>query len=265
MTAHIRVPRLGDAPATLSREILDGLLRRELGFEGMVITDALEMRAVSGTVGSEEGAVLALAAGADALCLGHDLGPESVHRALVDAVRTGRLDEGRLREAAARVGEVSRWASRVATDRRESSEVGAAAARRALETYGRLALSRPALVVELCPEPSIAAGETGRGFGETLRSRLPGTEVIRLREAPDEARRVLDGHDGRQLVVALRDAHRHAWQRSTTQSLLSAASDAIVVETGLPHWRPDGAAGYVATHGAGRVNLDAAALALAGD
>lgn len=262
MTAHIRVPELGDAPATLSREILGGLLRRELGFEGMVMTDALEMRAVSATVGVEEGAVRALAAGADALCLGH-LGAESVHRTIVDAVHAGRLEEGRLREAAARVGRVARWASRAAPDRGASRGVGAAAARRALEIEGRVTLSRPALVVELRPEPSIAAGEAGRGLGESLRSRLPDVDVIRFDGAPDDARRLLDGR--RQLVVAVRDAHRHAWQRNTAQALLETAADGIVVETGLPHWRPERAAGYVATHGAGLVNLDAAALALAGD
>ena len=67
------MPALDDAPATLSRAVLAGLLRDELGFDGLVITDALEMRAVAGTVGAEEAAVRALAAGVDALCLGHDL------------------------------------------------------------------------------------------------------------------------------------------------------------------------------------------------
>ena len=60
-------------PATLSHAQLTGLLRDELGFTRAIVTDALEMKAVSETVGMEEGAVLALAAGADALCLGHDI------------------------------------------------------------------------------------------------------------------------------------------------------------------------------------------------
>jgi beta-N-acetylhexosaminidase len=265
MTAHVRVPEHGEAPATLNREILDSLLRGELGFSGLVVTDALEMRAVSATVGVEEGAVLALAAGADALCLGADLPAGPVHRALLFAVRTGRLDEGRLREAAERVNAAARWESRATPDPLARRDVGVVAARRALETDGTVALSRRALVVELSPRPSMAAGEAGRGLGESLRARLPATEVIRLDAAPREAARLLDDHVGRQLVVAVRDAHRHAWQRATTESLLAAAGDAIVVETGLPAWRPSGAAAYVATHGAGRVNLDAAADALARD
>ena len=63
----------------------------------MVVTDALEMKAISATVGVEEGAVRALAAGADALCLGHDLFDESVVRvreALVDAVAVGAARRG---------------------------------------------------------------------------------------------------------------------------------------------------------------------------
>jgi len=70
------------------------------------------MGAVSKTVGVEEGAVLAIAAGADALCLGHDLFEDDVRairKALVEAVASGRLSEERLAEAAARVERVGRW------------------------------------------------------------------------------------------------------------------------------------------------------------
>jgi beta-N-acetylhexosaminidase len=63
----------------------------------------------------------------------------------------------------------------------------------------------------------------------------------------------------RQLVVVLRDAHRHAWERETGEALVAAAPDAVVVELGLPLWPTPGGAGYVATHGAGRANLAAAA------
>ena len=263
MTAHIRVPGLGEAPATLNREILNGLLRVGLGFRGLVVTDALEMRAVSATVGVEEAAVRALEAGADALCLGHDLGPGRVHRALVGAVRSGRLEEDGLRKAANCVGQTAAAApaTSVPAGRRE---IGAVAARRAIETEGNPALSRPPLVVELAPEPSIAAGHAGRGLGESLRIRIPATKVIRLRDAPDDAARMLEGHGGRQLVVAVRDAHRHPWQRAVAGSLFAAAADAVVVETGIPVWRPPETR-FIATHGAGRVNLDAAADLLAGD
>jgi beta-N-acetylhexosaminidase len=263
MTAHIRVPGLGDAPATLNREILDGLLRRELGFDGLVLTDALEMRAVSATVGVEEGAVRALEAGADALCLGHDLEPDPVHRALVDAVRSGRLQEERLREAADIVAATAAWAAGTASVPAGRSDIGAAAARRAIETDGEPALTRAPLVIELVPEPSIPAGWAGLGLGDALRFRIAATEVIRVHDAPDDPASLLQGRSDRQLVVVARDAHRHDWQRSLTKSLLATSKDAIVVETGIPEWRPPAA--YVATHGAARVNLQAAAELLAPD
>jgi beta-N-acetylhexosaminidase len=246
MTAHISVPALDDLPATLSRELIDGLLRGRLGFPGMVITDALEMRAISGTVGIEDGAVLALAAGADALCLGADLTSEEVdrvHVAIVEAVRSGRLAEERLAEAAARVEETAAWAAE--PQPQSDHEAGAEAARRALRVEGEPALESAALVLELCPEPTIAAGEASH----RLRDVLQAAEIVRLRKGdplPPIA-------DGRQLVLVMRDAHRHAWQREVFRP------GATVIETGYPAWRPDGARSYVATYGAARVNLEALA------
>src|SRR5207244_3144624 len=66
------------------------------------------------------------------------------------------------------------------------------------------------------------------------------------------------------LVVVVRDAHRHEWQRASADALLKAAGGGIAVETGLAVWRPERASAYVATYGAGRVNLDAAAELIAG-
>ena len=253
MTAHIRVPAIDELPATLSRAHLTGLLREELGYDGMVITDALEMRAVSGTVGVEVGAVLAIAAGADALCLGHDLFEDDVsaiRHALVSAVRAGRLSEERLAEAAARVERAGRWTLEQSAATAPQPEVGPEAARRALHAEGAVELVRPALVVELVPEATIAAGPAGHTLGALLQARRPGTEAIVV-SAPVE----LAGGD-RQLVVVIRDAHRHAWEREVAAGL---PADAIVVDVGVPVWRPQSASGYVATYGAGRANLLAAA------
>jgi beta-N-acetylhexosaminidase len=251
MTAHIQVAGLDDAPGTLSPAVIGGLLRGELGFGGTVVTDALEMRAVSASVGAEEGAVRALAAGADALCLGHDLRPESVHAAVVEAVRAGRLDEARLGEAASRVADLGRFGGREAPG---PSGIGLAAARRALEVRGDVALSRPPLVVELRPKASIAAGAASHGLADALDS----AELVVLHDAPLDPRSVIADHFGRQLVVVVRDAHRHPWQRVGAHALLETAPDAVLVEVGVPVWRPDGP-NYVATQGRGRVNLEAAA------
>jgi beta-N-acetylhexosaminidase len=253
MTAHIRVAGLDDAPATLSGSVIDGLLRTQLGFKGLVVTDALEMRAVSGTVGAEEGAVRALEAGADLLCLGHDLRPESVHEAVVEAVRAGRLDENRVREAATRVAELGRSASGPDTEASPRG-VGLEAARRALLVDGEVALTRAPLVVELLTEPSIAAGNAGHGLADALES---GT-AVRLQDLPLDAHKFVEDRSDRQLVVVVRDAHRHIRERFAAETLLDAAQDGVLVEVGVPLWRPDDA-NRIATHGMGRVNLEAAA------
>jgi beta-N-acetylhexosaminidase len=253
MTAHIQVSGLDDAPSTLSDAVVRRLLRGELRFTGIVVTDALEMRAVSATVGAEEGAVRALAAGADALCLGHDLAPESVHAAVVAAVRAGRLTEERVGEAASRVAELGRFVGAPDPDAAPRG-IGLDAARRALECQGEVALTRPPLVVELSPEASIAAGAANHGLADALDS----AAVVRLHDAPLDPRSLLVEHFGRQLVVVVRDAHRHAWERVAAHALLEAAPDGVLVEVGVPVWRPEGA-NYVATNGLGRVNLEAAA------
>ncbi len=262
MTAHILVPALDDVPATTSCVILQDLLRGELGFDGMVMTDALEMRAISATMGVEEGAVRALRAGADALCLGHDLGDEAlagIHEAIVQAVQAGRLSEERLAEAAGRVRAAAARISMPARASDASADVGAIAARRALHSEGEAALNRAPLVVDLEPEPSIAAGSSP-GPGEWLRRALPEAELVRVSEqsAGDAVT-----SNGRQLVIVARDAHRHAWQRAAIEDLAAGADDAIVLEVGLPYWQPSGVAGYLATYGAARVNLEAAAARLA--
>ncbi|GLW98609.1 glycoside hydrolase family 3 protein [Microtetraspora sp. NBRC 16547] len=127
MCGHLLVPALDpDGPATLSRRILTGLLREELGFRGMLVTDAIEMRAVAALHPPGEVAVRALMAGADAICVGvSSPGGESVYAlrdAIVAAVRDGRLPEERLAEAAARVLAVADWHTAQAATRRAAQE-----------------------------------------------------------------------------------------------------------------------------------------------
>ena len=107
MPSHLRVPELtGDLPATVLGAALTGLLRGELRFTGVIVSDALEMRATRDMFGIPQAAVLAVAAGTDLLCLGRDGSQDeylAVRAALVAAVRDGTLDRTRLEEAADRV------------------------------------------------------------------------------------------------------------------------------------------------------------------
>ena len=256
MTAHVRVPSLDDEQATLSPRILQELLREELRFAGVAITDALEMRAISATVGIEEGAVRALVAGADALCLGAEIDErlvESTHGAILAAVRSGRLAQERLLEAADRVAELGLWA-RTPRAGAPTRKLGADTARRALEVNGDVRLSAPPLVFDLRPPASIAAGEAVHSLGDVLEA----SETIVLVEGD---RAPVPASDGRPVVIGVRDAHRHQWEREAVERLLPQLSEAVVVELGLPVWRPEGVA-WIATQGSGRVNLEAAAAAL---
>ena len=256
MTAHVRVLPLDDEPATLSPRVLRELLREELGFGGVAITDALEMRAISASVGVEEGAIRALGAGADALCLGAQVDErlvESVHRAILGAVTSGRLAPERLLEAAARVDELAAWAARPSTEA-PTRELGAEVARRALEARGNARISGRPLVLELRPPASIAAGEPRHSLADVV----AGSERVVLREGEP-----IPPADGRPVVIVVRDAHRHEWQREAVERLVATAPEAVVVEVGLPLWRPEGAR-WIATQGSGRVNLEAAAGALEG-
>ncbi len=100
MTAHVSVPGvLGPEapPATLSPEFMTGLLRSEMGFEGVLFTDAMRMAAITDRYGAGEAAVLALEAGADVILAPADV-PQAIV-AVVDAVGAGRLSEDRLRRS----------------------------------------------------------------------------------------------------------------------------------------------------------------------
>ncbi|MFJ7049101.1 glycoside hydrolase family 3 protein [Streptomyces sp. NPDC101112] len=276
MSAHILVPALDpDRPATLSHGILTDLLRGELGYEGLIVTDGMEMRAIAGTYGIEHGSVLALAAGADAICVGGGLADDDTVRrlrdALVAAVRSGTLPEERLADAANRVRALAEWTRRATggadagaadSGRADLGEVGLVAARRALRaTFAPLPYEppvQPLYVAAFTPVANIAVGdETPWGVGAELARLLPGTETGTF--AGDSAgASALAVAGTRRIVAVVRDEHRHPWMTEALDVLLTTRPDTIVVEMGVPQSPPRGAL-HVATHGAARVCGRAAA------
>ncbi|MGH7737741.1 MAG: beta-N-acetylhexosaminidase [Candidatus Tyrphobacter sp.] len=114
MTAHVVIEALdSERPATLSHRILTRLLRDEMHFRGVCFTDCMQMGAVAKGVGSVEGALLAILAGADAVTVSHDplLAAEVVER-IVRAVENREIPAERLNEAAARVAALRRRLAR---------------------------------------------------------------------------------------------------------------------------------------------------------
>ena len=102
MTAHLKVTALdADHPATFSASILTQLLRQEMAFDGLIVTDALVMQAITQHYDSDDAAVLALEAGADIILMPVD--PERTIDAICNAVETGRLTPERIHQSVARI------------------------------------------------------------------------------------------------------------------------------------------------------------------
>jgi beta-N-acetylhexosaminidase len=244
MSAHIVVPSLDDAPATISPRVMTGLLRDELGFAGLAISDGLEMQALGGDVA--ESAVLALAAGCDSLCVGGGLAGEStvdeIVLAVSAAVRDGRLEEERLVQAASRVDALAAWRLAQRRDLQATKGDGLVAARRAIRSEGAVRVGDEAAVIRLGGTASLAVGDVPWGMAEALAAR---------------GVRVTD--DARSIVVVVRDLHRREEDAREVDAILARRPDAIVVEMGLPVCRPKNARAYVATGGASRVSAEAAA------
>lgn len=285
MPSHLRVPELtGDLPASLSASALGGLLRGELGFAGVIVSDGLEMRAVSEHYGIPEAAVLAVIAGTDLLCLGRDIGQETflaVKAALIAAVRSRRLPGDRLEDAAARVAQLRAWTAAArrpeaaagsglapgsgngAADARPASSIGLAAARRAIRVTGSLSVLQEPLVVQLVPPSNLAVGAVPWGLGpfipagsyREISTGMPAERVGAVVEG------LLAEAAGRSLVIVVRDAHRHPVAAEIASMFLAARPDAALLEMGLPAWQPP-AAPFVATFGAGSSNSRAAAETL---
>jgi beta-N-acetylhexosaminidase len=266
MSAHVVFPALDpERPATLSRRILGDLLRHELDFDGVLVSDALEMKAIADRYGEAAGARIALAAGADQVIVAvPDLGVTLACRdAVLGALGSGVLAEERLWEAA---GRVRRLAGRYAVPARAvdgwDAGAGLEAARRAVRGGPVPAAVRGAHVADLFPPPHPALNWGGEDLLTAVRAVDPtatGTAVTR--EPADPAAVVagiLGASGSAPLVVATCDAGLHPWQERLRAALLARRPDAVRVDTGLPE------GGALCSYGRGRVNLRAVAEVLTG-
>jgi beta-N-acetylhexosaminidase len=109
MTAHVFNARLdADRPATLSRAVLHGMLRGRLGFEGVIVSDDMEMKAIANEYSLEEALRLGIGAGLDVLCFGNNMSfdPDIVAKAagmIEGLVEAGKITEARIDESFRRV------------------------------------------------------------------------------------------------------------------------------------------------------------------
>jgi beta-N-acetylhexosaminidase len=280
MPGHLRVPWLtGDLPASLSASALS-MLREKLGFGGVIVTDGLEMGAVSDGYGIPGASVRALAAGCDLLCLGRDVPEEgylAVHAAICDAVRAGEISSTRLEEAAARVAwlRARSMASHGFTDdgsgdatltsggprsRNASEDIGSRAASQSLQLEGPRPELRNPFVAEVEPLLNIASGRVRWGLADWV----PADSLRRISAAPDPemtASAIVRTAAGRSVVLVMRNAHHSRATQDFVAAVLAVRPDTVLVEMGLPYWRPPAGTyqSYLATYGASRANAQAAA------
>lgn len=258
MTSHILLPQLDpNAPATLSRRILPGLLREELGFEGVIVSDALDMAGASGEIGIPTAAVRSLDAGADLLCLGpeSDAYVDEVLEAIVGAVQRGELAAERLQDAARRVRGLAQPA--FAGGGATSSGIDPARIAAAFDVQaaaaGALAESGDWTVIKLDAMPNIAVG-VGAWGPFAAAAAEPGSPSARRFsswrrvDVDSDAPGPIPSIEGRVLVIG-RDLHRHSGGRAVIDGL-RAERRPVVVDMGWPS--PDRRYADIATFGGSR-------------
>ncbi|MER7698903.1 glycoside hydrolase family 3 protein [Streptomyces sp. NPDC096095] len=292
MTAHIVVPALdpSEDPATLSRPILTGILREELGYDGVVVTDSLGMEGVRTKYGDDRVPVLALLAGVDQL-----LNPPKLSvawNAVLDAVRSGEISEARIEDSLLRVLRLKSrlglfrdpFVSHRGVERTVGSRAHRAAADRIAERTttlladpgGTLPLSRRThrdlLVVGA--DPASPSGTTGpptstlaHAFGElgfTARALSTGTAPSGAKIA--EAVGAAEGRDA--VVVATYNVTARSSQRALVTALVATGVPVVTVAVRNPydvaHLTDAGVAASLAAYSWTDVELRAAARVIAG-
>jgi beta-N-acetylhexosaminidase len=238
MTSHIMLPQLDpDAPATLSRRILQGLLRDELGFDGVIVSDALDMHGASAETGIPTAAVRAIVAGCDLLCIGTDNTDaqlDDIVQAITAATTDGTLDPARLADAGARNVALARALPGPSDDDTFSVDFDLAATIAAFDVRPGIRPGAGATTVALETTANLAIGTAPWGPDG----------AVRLREG--DALPAVSGT----LVIVGRDNHRHGWVRAFIDDARASHPECIVVDMG---WPGDGREyADVATFGASR-------------
>lgn len=244
MTAHIVVPDWGDAPATLNPLIL-GMLRAS-GFDGVIVTDALDMAAVRETVGLGPGAVAALNAGADLLCIGNPTNPgdamlseqdqhdfHAVRDAIVAAMRSGALPRERVAEAAARVARMAAQVRARATAQQTDFDAEAIV-RRAVDARGLVQPlpDAPTAVIDIRRRSTLAV-DSAAGHVALALAAGGSTHRLDAGASDDHVDAVLAAVAGGPAVVLADRLDSGAAQRALAERI-ARASGAVIVDVGIP-------------------------------
>jgi len=243
MTAHIIVRSLDPAkPATLSRAILTGLLRDEIGYDGVVFTDCMQMDAIARGVGSAPGAALAIAAGADCVLISHSLQTARKSVEAIEAgVRSGAIPMERVQDAYERTRRLrASLAAPLPIDARAPHPgIGRTIGRRAVTVLRGQASADPTADIAITFEGTTTEGVQGtHTVHPSLRHEASALHEIVLPLDPIDAEiaaalEKLDASDRRPIVL-MRRAHVYARQAAAVGAILARRSDAILVSTREP-------------------------------
>ncbi len=291
MTTHVMFEELDDRyPATLSPRLIDGLLRRELGYDGAVCTDCMEMKAITDGWGTGESAVLAVLAGVDMLLFSHSrAAQETAYAALLQAAATRRISTERIDKSLARIAALKR---RFQLDERPPLAIVACAAHRSLarkaaragtvllRSPDRFPIASPKsrlLCIEFAPGlPSSAADQaSGTALSRYLQERLPLAEslIVRSESQLDQALAQAEALDAASqilpeiLIVATRNAHRLPWQAQAAQAVIDRQPGAVLLCLRDPYDANaiSGAGAILCSNGDSAPSLEAAVDAICGD
>jgi len=249
MITHVQFKALEpEHPSTLSPAIIQGLLRRDIGYTGLVTTDCMEMKAVTDAYGPGESAVLAAKAGANVVLFSHTREhQEAAYDALLDAARTGRLPMEQVDCSVERINEMKR---RFAADKWPPLSV--IRQPKHLETMKRAARAGTVLLrdapglLPLGPETLVAViefasslekegleQERETAFTILLRKRFPSLEAVWMDPSTptegqlERAERLAEDADT--LVLATRNAHLYPAQLDSARCLLDRQRKRVLV------------------------------------
>jgi beta-N-acetylhexosaminidase len=248
MTAHVAIPALtgsSELPATVSSQVVGGLLRKQIGFNGLVLTDELEMEAIAQRFGVGRAAVMSVAAGADMVLI--PWRPEKkleVYRALLLAAQNGDIPPRRLDEAVRRI--------LVAKARRGLFEPLPPVQERLHELRSRpsdvdLRIARSAVTLIRADEGALPLAASGKriavitaeaSLATAVRERVPGAQVLVAPAYPNMARRAALRAQARAValgadVVIVGMINSRQLELATMAS--AAGRPVIVVSMGLPY------------------------------
>jgi len=260
MTAHLAIPSIdgpGAPPATLSPKIIQGLLRRDLGFEGVVVTDAMDMRAIGQGEALGPDCARAAQAGADLLLItGNPQDQARAYAALRQAAQSGQLAQAEWQASLARIARLKAWLGqqpaapdlgviRCAAHMRVADEIAARSITLVRDRAGRLPIRLEAdqkmAVVVPAPQdltPADTSSYVMPGLADALRVYHPRVDEMRISFAPGEEERsrlvrALGGYDC--VVIGTINAYAQPEQAELVRAVLRLEMPVIVAAMRLPY------------------------------